>query len=53
VVAATKRQVHEALENMASTTGAWADATQLAAALADPEARAIAREYLGSHGQRT
>jgi enoyl-CoA hydratase/carnithine racemase len=53
VVAATKRQVHEALENMASTTGAWADATQLAAALSDPEARRIAREYLDTHGQRT
>ena len=46
VVRATKRQVNTALENMASTTGAWADADQLGAAMRDPEARAAAREYL-------
>lgn len=46
VVAATKRQVHEASENMASTTGAWADAIALGAALRDPDAREAARQYL-------
>ncbi|MEL6891021.1 MAG: enoyl-CoA hydratase/isomerase family protein [Actinomycetota bacterium] len=46
VVRATKRQVNEALEDMASTTGAWADADQLGVAMADPEARAAAQEYL-------
>ncbi|MGA9277732.1 enoyl-CoA hydratase/isomerase family protein [Ilumatobacter sp.] len=46
VVRATKRQVNTALENVAPTTGAWADADQLGAAMRDPEARAAAREYL-------
>jgi enoyl-CoA hydratase/carnithine racemase len=46
VVAATKRQVHEASENLASTTGARADAIVLGAALRDPEARDAARRYL-------
>ena len=50
VVAATKRQVHEALEQVASTTGAWADAIMLGAALRDPEARDAAKEYLDAHG---
>ena len=50
VVVATKRQVHEALENIASTTGAWADAVMLGAALRDPEARAAAKEYLEARG---
>jgi enoyl-CoA hydratase len=31
---------------MASTTGAWVDATVLGGALADPEARDAARAYL-------
>lgn len=48
VVRATKRQVNTALEDIASTVGAWADADQLGAALADPEARAAAREYLAT-----
>ena len=48
VVRATKRQVNEALEDMASTVGAWADADLLGAALADPEARAAARAYLAN-----
>lgn len=52
VVRATKRQVNEALENMASTTGAWADADQLGAALRDPDARAAARAYLASRTKR-
>ncbi|MDX2378284.1 MAG: enoyl-CoA hydratase/isomerase family protein [Acidimicrobiia bacterium] len=46
VVAATKRQVHEALEDIAPTAGSWADAILLGAALRDPDARASAREYL-------
>ncbi len=40
--------MNAALENVASTTGAWADADQLGAALSDPEARAAARDYLAS-----
>ncbi|MFN3256121.1 MAG: enoyl-CoA hydratase/isomerase family protein [Ilumatobacter sp.] len=48
VVKATKRQVNEALENVASTVGAWADADLLGAALSDPEARAAARAYLAA-----
>ncbi|BAN04191.1 enoyl-CoA hydratase/isomerase family protein [Ilumatobacter coccineus] len=51
VVAATKRQVNEALENVASTVGAWADADLLGAALRDPEARAAARDYLASRAR--
>jgi enoyl-CoA hydratase/carnithine racemase len=48
VVAATKRQVNEAIENVASTAGAWADADLLGAAMRDPEARQAARDYLAS-----
>ncbi len=48
VVRATKRQVLEAAEDLASTAGAWAEADLLGAAMADPEARAAAREYLAS-----
>ncbi|HYN31493.1 MAG TPA: enoyl-CoA hydratase/isomerase family protein [Ilumatobacteraceae bacterium] len=48
VVRATKRQVNEALEDLASTVGAWADADLLGAAMRDPEARAAARDYLAS-----
>jgi enoyl-CoA hydratase/carnithine racemase len=48
VVRATKRQVNEALEDVASTAGSWADADQLGAAMRDPEARAAARAYLAS-----
>jgi enoyl-CoA hydratase/carnithine racemase len=51
VVATTKRQVNEALEQMASTQGAWADAIALGAALADPDARAAARDYLAARGK--
>lgn len=39
-------EVNAALENVATTAGAWADADQLGAAMRDPEARAAAREYL-------
>lgn len=48
VVAATKRQVNEALEDVAPTVGAWADADLLGAAMRDPEARAAARAYLAN-----
>ncbi len=48
VVRATKRQVNEALEDVASTAGSWADADQLGAAMRDPDARAAARAYLAS-----
>jgi enoyl-CoA hydratase/carnithine racemase len=50
VVATTKRQVNEAIEQVASTQGAWADALALSAALGDPEARRAAKEYLSSRG---
>ena len=52
VVRATKRQVNEALEHVASTVGAWADADQLGAAMNDPEARAAARDYLATRTHR-
>ena len=48
VVSATKRQVNEALEDVASTVGAWADADLLGAAMRDPEARQAARDYLAT-----
>lgn len=48
VVRATKRQVIEALDEVASTRGSWADADLLGAAMADPEARDAARAYLAS-----
>ena len=51
VVKATKRQVAEALDEMVSTRGSWADASLMEAALADPEARAAARRYLESRGR--
>lgn len=46
VVRTTKRQVLEALEAVAPTAGAWADADLLGAAMSDPDARAAARAYL-------
>ena len=52
VVRATKRQVNEALEDVASTAGSWADADQLGAAMRDPDARAAARAYLASRAKR-
>lgn len=48
VVRATKRHVNEALEDMAPTVGAWADADLLGAAMHDPEARQAARDYLAA-----
>ena len=53
VVRATKRQVNAALENVASTVGAWSDADLLGAAMADPEARDAARRYLASRSRAT
>ena len=50
VVKATKRQVIEATENLASTDGSWADAALMDAALRDPEARAAAKAYLARRG---
>lgn len=52
VVRATKRQVNEALEDVAPTVGAWADADLLGAAMRDPEARQAARDYLASRADR-
>ena len=48
VVKATKRQVNQAAEALASTEGSWVDANGLVVALQDPEARAAARAYLAS-----
>ena len=53
VIRATKRQVNAALEDVASTVGAWADADLLGAALSDPQARAAARRYLDSKSRAT
>ena len=53
VVRATKRQVNVALENVATTVGAWSDADLLGAAMADPEAREAARRYLSSKSRAT
>jgi enoyl-CoA hydratase len=52
VVRATKRQVNEALEDMAPTVGAWSDADLLGAAMRDPEARAAASDYLAVRAAR-
>jgi enoyl-CoA hydratase/carnithine racemase len=43
---ATKRAVEDASEQLVSTAGAWSDADSLLTALADPESRAAAQEYL-------
>jgi enoyl-CoA hydratase/carnithine racemase len=51
VVRTTKRQVNEAIENVASTLGSWADADSLGAALRDPEARAAGQSYLAERGR--
>lgn len=51
VVRTTKRQVNEALDDVASTAGSWADADQLGAAMRDPEARAAARAYLAARNR--
>jgi enoyl-CoA hydratase/carnithine racemase len=51
VIRTTKRQVNEAIENVASSLGAWADADSLGAALRDPEARAAGQAYLAERGR--
>ena len=52
VVRATKRQVNEARDDVASTVGAWGDADLLGAAMRDPEARQAARDYLATRTKR-
>ncbi len=51
VIRATKRQVHTALEDVASTRDGWAGEPVLAAALGDPVARAAAARYLEGKGR--
>ena len=41
------------VDAMAPTTGAWADADLLGAAMADPDARAAARDYLAARTRPT
>ena len=48
VLRASKRQINEALDDMATTAGAWAEVDLLGAAMADPDARAAAEEYLAA-----
>jgi enoyl-CoA hydratase/carnithine racemase len=45
-LAATKRAVNAVSREIASTAGAWSDADSLLTALADPESRRAAQEYL-------
>jgi enoyl-CoA hydratase/carnithine racemase len=52
VVRATKRQVMEALDAMSTTSGSWAEADLLGAAMHDPQARAAARTYLAARAAR-
>jgi len=47
----TKRQVHDAVEDLASSHAGWAGEPILAAALADPDARAASRAYLDQRGR--
>lgn len=47
----TKRQVHDAVEDLASSHAGWNGEPILSAALADPEARAAARAYLQERGR--
>lgn len=51
VLRATKRQVQVAAEDLASTQGGWSDAALITTALADPDARAAAIEYLERRGR--
>lgn len=46
VIRATKRQVHDAIEDVASTRSSWIGQPVLDAANNDPEARAAAKRYL-------
>ena len=52
VLRATKRQVNEALDRVATTARAWAEADLLEAALRDPDARAAAARYLEERARR-
>lgn len=51
-LSATKRAVNAASGEMLSTAGAWSDADSLLTALADPESRRAAAEYLQRLGGR-
>lgn len=51
VLRATKRQVQEATEEMASSQSGWNGANLLTVALGDPEARESARRYLDTHAR--
>lgn len=51
-VAATKRAVNAAAEQLASTDGAWSDADLLLAGVRDEESRAVAVRYLEGLGRR-
>jgi enoyl-CoA hydratase/carnithine racemase len=51
-LAATKQAVHAAAGELASTAGAWNDADSLLTALADPESRRAAQEYLAGLRRR-
>ena len=51
-LAATKRAVRAASEQMLSTTSAWSDADTLMTALSDPESRRSAEAYLRRMGDR-
>ena len=48
----TKRQVHDAAEDLVSTQSGWTASAHLAVALADPGARAAAARYLAGRGGR-
>ena len=51
-LSATKRAVNAASGEMLSTAGAWNDADSLLTAIADPESRRAAAEYLRRLGGR-
>jgi len=50
-LAATKRAVNAAAQEIASTAGSWSDADSLMTALGDPESRRAALEYLQRLGR--
>lgn len=50
-LAATKRAVNAAAEDLAGTRGAWSDADLLLAGTRDEESRAVARRYLEGLGR--
>jgi len=51
LIRTTKRQVRDAMENMASTTTGWTGDAMIAEALSSEDARSAARHYLRSKGQ--